>query len=71
MSDLRAAIESAWDNRESLSVSYQGPERQAVEDALNGLDARAPGPRPEVGSQRLIRNLFLHSHGGQTLGGRD
>jgi len=39
MSDLRRAIETAWDNRESLSVSSKGAERDAVETVLEQLDS--------------------------------
>ncbi|OJT94916.1 MAG: 2,3,4,5-tetrahydropyridine-2,6-dicarboxylate N-succinyltransferase [Alphaproteobacteria bacterium 65-7] len=41
MSDLRRAIETAWDNRESLSVASKGAERDAVETALDQLDSGA------------------------------
>ena len=41
MSDLRRAIETAWDNRDSLSVSSKGAERDAVETALEQLDSGA------------------------------
>lgn len=33
------AIEAAWEKRESLSITSQGPEREAVTDALAMLDA--------------------------------
>lgn len=36
--NLIAAIETAWDKRESLNISSQGPEREAVEAALASLD---------------------------------
>ena len=38
MSDLSAAIEAAWDKRDSLGVTSKGAERDAVEAALEGLD---------------------------------
>lgn len=38
MSDLSAAIEAAWDKRESLGVTSKGTERDAVEAALDALD---------------------------------
>jgi len=39
MSDsLKAAIESAWEARESLSPATLGPHRDAVEEAMSGLD---------------------------------
>ena len=38
MSDLSAAIEAAWDKRESLGVTSKGAERDAVEAALDALD---------------------------------
>ena len=41
MSDLSAAIEAAWDKRDSLNVSSKGAERDAVEAALDGLDGVA------------------------------
>jgi 2,3,4,5-tetrahydropyridine-2-carboxylate N-succinyltransferase len=48
--ELIAAIENAWNKRETLSVSHQGPEREAVNAALALLDSgqarvaeRAPG----------------------------
>ncbi|MFO1189859.1 MAG: 2,3,4,5-tetrahydropyridine-2,6-dicarboxylate N-succinyltransferase [Alphaproteobacteria bacterium] len=40
MSDsLKAAIEAAWDARDSLSPASRGAHRDAVEEALAGLDA--------------------------------
>jgi 2,3,4,5-tetrahydropyridine-2-carboxylate N-succinyltransferase len=36
--DLRAAIETAWDARETLSPDTRGPARDAVEAALEALD---------------------------------
>ncbi len=36
--ELIAAIENAWNKRETLSVSHQGPEREAVNAALALLD---------------------------------
>lgn len=36
--NLIAAIESAWEKRESLSITSQGPERDAVNAALASLD---------------------------------
>ncbi|RZI75576.1 MAG: 2,3,4,5-tetrahydropyridine-2,6-dicarboxylate N-succinyltransferase, partial [Rubrivivax sp.] len=41
MSDLSRAIETAWDNREALSVTSKGAEREAVETALDQLDSGA------------------------------
>src|ERR1700744_4825153 len=38
MTDLAHRIEAAWDARENLGVASQGAERQAVEEALAGLD---------------------------------
>ena len=38
MSDLSAAIEAAWDKRETLGVTSKGAERDAVEAALEALD---------------------------------
>ncbi|MGL5838675.1 MAG: 2,3,4,5-tetrahydropyridine-2,6-dicarboxylate N-succinyltransferase [Sphingorhabdus sp.] len=39
MSDaLQAAIEAAWEGRDGLSVTTQGDVRDAVEDAIEGLD---------------------------------
>ena len=38
MSDLSAAIEAAWDKRETLGVTSRGAERDAVEAALDALD---------------------------------
>ena len=38
MSDLSAAIEAAWDRRETLGVTSKGAERDAVEAALDALD---------------------------------
>ena len=38
MSDLSAAIEAAWDKRETLGVTSKGAERDAVEAALDALD---------------------------------
>ena len=36
---LRATIDQLWDERQSLSASTRGPAREAVEAALDGLDA--------------------------------
>jgi len=38
-SDLQSAIESAWDNRDSLSPATKGADREAVETALAQLDS--------------------------------
>ena len=38
MHDLSAAIEAAWEKRDRLGVASKGPERAAVEAALEGLD---------------------------------
>ena len=38
MSDLRAAIDAAWESRDQLGVSTKGAAREAVEAALEGLD---------------------------------
>jgi 2,3,4,5-tetrahydropyridine-2,6-dicarboxylate N-succinyltransferase len=38
MSDLSAAINAAWEKRDSLGVTSKGAERDAVEAALDGLD---------------------------------
>ena len=37
--DLARAIEQAWETRDALNVNSKGPARDAVEAALNGLDA--------------------------------
>ena len=39
MSDLKSAIESAWDARDSVNASTKGPVREAVMQALAGLDS--------------------------------
>jgi 2,3,4,5-tetrahydropyridine-2-carboxylate N-succinyltransferase len=36
--DLQSTIEAAWDARDTLTISMQGPVREAVQDALAGLD---------------------------------
>ena len=36
--DLQTTIDAAWDARETLSVTTQGPVREAVETAIAGLD---------------------------------
>jgi 2,3,4,5-tetrahydropyridine-2-carboxylate N-succinyltransferase len=36
--DLQSTIEAAWDARDTLTVSTQGAVREAVQDALAGLD---------------------------------
>ncbi|WP_323991243.1 MULTISPECIES: 2,3,4,5-tetrahydropyridine-2,6-dicarboxylate N-succinyltransferase [Nguyenibacter] len=44
---LRTQIEAAWDRRDTLSSATTGPDRDAVEQALAGLDAgtlRVAGP---------------------------
>jgi 2,3,4,5-tetrahydropyridine-2-carboxylate N-succinyltransferase len=38
-SDLQKTIDAAWDARDKISPASQGPERQAVEAALEGLDS--------------------------------
>ena len=38
-SDLQRAIDAAWEGREKLSPTSRGPEREAVEAALDGLDS--------------------------------
>jgi 2,3,4,5-tetrahydropyridine-2-carboxylate N-succinyltransferase len=38
-SDLERAIDAAWEARETLSPASRGPEREAVEAVLEGLDA--------------------------------
>ena len=40
-SDLQSAIETAWDNRESLTPATKGADREAVETALAQLDSGA------------------------------
>lgn len=40
-SDLQSAIETAWDNRESLTPGTKGADREAVETALAQLDSGA------------------------------
>ena len=40
-SDLQAAIEAAWDNREDLTPATTGAHREAVETALAELDSGA------------------------------
>jgi 2,3,4,5-tetrahydropyridine-2-carboxylate N-succinyltransferase len=41
LSDLETAVETAWDNRESLSPATRGADREAVEAALAALDSGA------------------------------
>ncbi len=36
---LQQTIEQAWDERETISITTSGPVREAVQTALNGLDA--------------------------------
>jgi 2,3,4,5-tetrahydropyridine-2-carboxylate N-succinyltransferase len=38
-SDLQRAIDAAWEAREKLSPTSRGPEREAVDAALEGLDS--------------------------------
>lgn len=38
MTDLISTIEAAWDDRDTLNVATQGPVREAVVEALAGLD---------------------------------
>lgn len=40
-SDLQSAIETAWDNRDSLTPQTTGADREAVETALSQLDSGA------------------------------
>ena len=35
---LKQAIESAWDRRTTINADTQGPDRTAVEDALDAMD---------------------------------
>jgi 2,3,4,5-tetrahydropyridine-2-carboxylate N-succinyltransferase len=37
--DLESVIDSAWDTRDTMTVATTGPARDAVEEALAGLDA--------------------------------
>jgi 2,3,4,5-tetrahydropyridine-2-carboxylate N-succinyltransferase len=39
MTELRIAIEAAWDRRDQLGIATVGAERDAVEAALDGLDS--------------------------------
>lgn len=39
MADLAATIDAAWEDRASLSAATTGPVREAVEEALAGLDS--------------------------------
>ena len=39
MEDLRAAIEGAWERRDTVGLDTKGPVREAVEAALNLLDS--------------------------------
>ncbi|HBH25839.1 MAG TPA: 2,3,4,5-tetrahydropyridine-2,6-dicarboxylate N-succinyltransferase, partial [Rhodospirillaceae bacterium] len=38
LSDLKSAVEAAWEGREALTPATQGPARDAVEAAIAGLD---------------------------------
>ena len=37
--DLQKTIDQAWEDRQSVSAATKGPVRQAVEAALDALDA--------------------------------
>src|SRR5262245_24928032 len=37
--ELQKLIDEAWERRERLTPASHGPERDAVEEALNGLDS--------------------------------
>ena len=51
--DLQKTIDSAWDSRDSLGVSTKGAVREAVEAALDALDAAScASPRRPAASGR-------------------
>ncbi|HWY60856.1 MAG TPA: 2,3,4,5-tetrahydropyridine-2,6-dicarboxylate N-succinyltransferase [Rhizomicrobium sp.] len=51
MSDLASSIEAAWQARETLNVSSRGPERDAVEAAMAGLDEGSLRVAEKIGGQ--------------------
>ena len=53
-SDLQSAIESAWDNRESLSPATKGANREAVETALAQLDSGSLRVAEKVGGDWVV-----------------
>ena len=53
-SDLQSAIESAWDNRESLSPATKGANREAVETALAQLDSGSLRVAEKVGGNWVV-----------------
>lgn len=53
-SDLQSAIESAWDNRESLSPTTKGANREAVETALAQLDSGSLRVAEKVGGNWVV-----------------
>ncbi|WP_448585047.1 2,3,4,5-tetrahydropyridine-2,6-dicarboxylate N-succinyltransferase [Thermaurantiacus sp.] len=55
MSDeLKAAIEAAWEARETLSPASRGPAREAVEAAIEGLDSGALRVAEPAGGRWIV-----------------
>ncbi|NKB48847.1 MAG: 2,3,4,5-tetrahydropyridine-2,6-dicarboxylate N-succinyltransferase [Alphaproteobacteria bacterium] len=53
-SDLQAAVEAAWDDREAISLETQGATREAVGDALNLLDSGAARVAEKSGANWVV-----------------
>jgi 2,3,4,5-tetrahydropyridine-2-carboxylate N-succinyltransferase len=54
-SELQRAIDAAWDARETLSPSSRGPEREAVEAALDALDSGRLRVAEKVGGEWRVQ----------------
>ncbi|QTD54875.1 2,3,4,5-tetrahydropyridine-2,6-dicarboxylate N-succinyltransferase [Parasphingorhabdus cellanae] len=52
--ELKTAIEAAWEKRESLSITSQGPERDAVNAALASLDNGSARVAEKQGDQWVV-----------------
>ncbi len=55
LADLETEIESAWENRESLSPETRGPARTAVVETLALLDAGKARVAEKVGGEWIVR----------------
>lgn len=53
-SDLQSAIETAWDNRDSLTPQTTGADREAVETALSQLDSGSLRVAEKSGSDWVV-----------------
>jgi 2,3,4,5-tetrahydropyridine-2-carboxylate N-succinyltransferase len=54
MSDLQSTIEAAWEARDGVNSATRGPVRQAVDEALDQLDAGAARVAEKVGDDWVV-----------------